>query len=95
MKSQIGHATYVSWLTLAKEFDSCVHRVVRSNFKQLIAKVNSRSGQKGKISNFINVNKKGQLHLILNCIYQMQFKLRYPMMPFFYMGRPEHAQICI
>ena len=25
LKSQIGHATHVSWSTLAKEFDYCVH----------------------------------------------------------------------
>ena len=27
-KSQIGHATHVSWSTLVKEFDYCVHCVV-------------------------------------------------------------------
>ena len=32
------------------------------------------SGQKSQISNFKNVNKQG--------IYQMQFKLRIPMVPF-------------
>ena len=30
LKSQIGHATHVSWSTLANEFDYCVHRVVFS-----------------------------------------------------------------
>ena len=28
LKSQIGYATHVSWSTLAKEFDCCVHWVV-------------------------------------------------------------------
>ena len=71
-------ATYVSWSTLTKEFDYCVHWVVWSYLQQFIVKVRSRSGQKGQISSFINVNKKG--------IYQMQFKLRNPMVPFILLG---------
>ena len=39
-----------------------------------IVKVSSRSGKKGEISNFINVNKKG--------IYQMQLNLINPRVPF-------------
>ena len=45
-KSQIGHATHVSWLTLAKESDYCGHWVVRSYFQQLIVTVRSRSCKK-------------------------------------------------
>ena len=55
----IGHATHVSWSTLAKEFDYCVHWVVWSYFQQFIENVRPRSGQKGQISNFINASKKG------------------------------------
>ena len=64
----------ISWPTLAHRFDYCVHWVVWSYFQQFIVRVVSRSCQKGQISNFINVNRKG--------IYQMQFKLRIPMVPF-------------
>ena len=73
-KSQIGHVTHVSWSPLVKEFDYRVFWVVRNYFQQFIVKVRSRSGQKGQISDFINVNKKG--------IHQMQFKVRNPMVPF-------------
>ena len=73
-KPQIGHATHICWSTLAKDFNYCVHCIVWNYFQQFLVKVRSRSGQKGQISNYINVSKKG--------IHQMQFKLRNPMVPF-------------
>ena len=74
LKSQIGNATHVSWSTLTREINNCVHWVVWNNFQQFIVKVRSRSGQKGHMFNFINVNKKRY--------YQMQFELKNPMEPF-------------
>ena len=48
---------------MEKEFDYCVHWVVWSYFQQLIVKVRSRSGKKGPIFNFIDVNKKGAVQI--------------------------------
>ena len=67
----------ISWISMDHnivEFVCYVHWVVWNNFQHSIIKVRSRLGQKGQISNLINVNKKG--------IYQMQFEHRNPMVPF-------------
>ena len=78
LKSQIDHATYVSWPTFAKELIRllCPLGVVKqfsTIYSQGQVKV-SRMAKEGQSSNFMNVNKKGA--------YQMQFELRNPIVSF-------------
>ena len=57
-KSQIDHATHVSWSFLTTEFDLCVHWVVGSYFKLLIVKVRSWSGQNWSTFQFHKFQQK-------------------------------------
>ena len=74
MKSESGFAALVLWSISAIEFDNKVISNVLWHFQHVIAKVRSRSGQKGQILNLININQKG--------VYQMQIELMNPMVSF-------------
>ena len=75
---------HVLWPILAIEFDGYVSLVVYDPFYKFSAKFRSRSGQKGQIFKFINVDKKG--------IYLDQFWLRNLMMSFVFAYGPQKLQ---
>ena len=82
---------HVYWSTLGLWRGNSI-TVSIGSCKAMFSSLWSMSGQGqfkgGQISNLINVKKKG--------IYQMQFELRNPMVPFILLWqRPKHAQICI
>ena len=83
-KPPCGHVIHVLWPILAIEFDGYVSLVVWDRFQKFLAKVRSRSGQKGQIFKFIKVDKKG--------INLDQFRLRNLMVSFVFAYDPQKLQ---